>query len=202
MEAQAAFWDQQAASFDDEPDHGVRDLRVRAAWTALLVGLLPQDPSRIVDLGCGTGSLSVLMAQLGHELTGIDFSSSMIEIACQKARAASVEVDFRVADASDPPLAACNFDVVLARHVLWALPDPAAGLRRWIDLLTPTGRLVLIEGRWSTGAGLTASETLDLLRVQGLDARATPLNDAAYWARAIDDERYVVSSPPLAMTSK
>jgi ubiquinone/menaquinone biosynthesis C-methylase UbiE len=51
---------------------------------------------------------------------------------------------FTVADATDPPLAAGSFDVVLSRHVLWAMPDPAVALRNWTELLAPTGMLILI----------------------------------------------------------
>jgi hypothetical protein len=47
-----------------------------------------------------------------------------------------------------PPWPNHAFDVVLARHVVWALPDAALGLDRWIDLLKTGGRLVLVEGRW------------------------------------------------------
>lgn len=54
-------------------------------------------------------------------------------------------------------------DVVLCRHVLWALPDPAAVLRRWVDPLRPGGRLVLIEGRWHTDAGIAAEAAVALV---------------------------------------
>ena len=36
-------------------------------------------------------------------------------------------------------------------------------LQRWLNLLAPNGRLILIEGRWSTGAGLRASECRSLV---------------------------------------
>lgn len=57
-----AYWDRQAATFDEDPDHGLRDPLVREAWTSLLLPLLPPAPASVVDLGCGTGSLSVLLA--------------------------------------------------------------------------------------------------------------------------------------------
>jgi 2-polyprenyl-3-methyl-5-hydroxy-6-metoxy-1,4-benzoquinol methylase len=72
MSNDAAIWDQQAATFDDEPDHGLRDPAVRDAWIALLTPVLPDPPASIVDLGCGTGSLSVLLAQAGHHVHGLD----------------------------------------------------------------------------------------------------------------------------------
>jgi 2-polyprenyl-3-methyl-5-hydroxy-6-metoxy-1,4-benzoquinol methylase len=82
------LWDASAATFDDEADHGLRDPDVRAAWTALLLPLMPDPPARILDLGCGTGSLAVLLAQAGHEVTGIDASMQMLALARAKAATA------------------------------------------------------------------------------------------------------------------
>ncbi|MYQ98083.1 MULTISPECIES: SAM-dependent methyltransferase [unclassified Streptomyces] len=56
-------WDARAAGFDEEPDHGLRDPAVRAAWAARLRSWLPGHLADVLDLGCGTGSLSLLAAQ-------------------------------------------------------------------------------------------------------------------------------------------
>jgi SAM-dependent methyltransferase len=188
------FWDEQAATFDDEPDHGLRDAGVRAAWAALLLPLMPADPSEVVDLGCGTGTLSVLLAEAGHHVRGVDLAPRMVSAATAKARSAGVVAEFVRGDASRPPCAPASADVVLARHVLWALPDPAAALRTWVSLLRPDGRLVLVEGHWSTGSGLTAAECEALVRTVREEAVVTPLTDPALWGREIDDERYLVVS--------
>ena len=58
------IWDLEAASFDDEPDHGLADPETRAAWRELLLGVLPEPPARIADLGCGTGTLTRLHVNL------------------------------------------------------------------------------------------------------------------------------------------
>lgn len=60
------YWDQQVATFDEEPDHGLADPPVRLAWSQLLRRLLPSPSADIIDLGCGTGSLSVLLAEQGR----------------------------------------------------------------------------------------------------------------------------------------
>jgi hypothetical protein len=74
------------------------------------------------------------------------------------------------------------------------MPSPAAALRRWIDLLAPRGRLVLVEGSWSTGAGLTAEETRVLVEATGRQATVRHLPDPVLWGREIADERYLVVS--------
>jgi SAM-dependent methyltransferase len=148
-------------------------------------------PSRVADLGCGTGTLSLLLAEDGHAVDGIDFSPEMVRRAVAKA-GTFPGVRFAVGDASEPDLPAATYDVVLCRHVLWALPSPADALARWADLLAPDGRMVLVEGSWSTGAGLTGEETVALVVGAGLAATLRPLPDEAYWGGRIDDERYVV----------
>lgn len=186
------FWDRHAATFDDEPDHGLRDPLVRAAWARLLLPLVP-TASSVVDLGCGTGSLSVLLAEAGHEVHGLDLSSRMVEAARAKASMAGVAAEFVVGDAALPPWASA-FDVVLARHVLWALPDPAAALAAWVSLLRPGGVLLLVEGRWSTGAGLTSAQTRSLVLGVRAEAEVTALTSEDLWGRPIGDERYLVVS--------
>lgn len=186
------LWDAEAASFDDQPDHGLRDPAVRGAWSDLLLPLLPPAPAAVVDLGCGTGSLAVLLARAGHVVHGVDFSPGMLAVAREKA--AGAEVDFRVGDAADPPCPAGAYDVVLVRHVLWAMADPAAALGVWVRLLKPGGRLVLIEGRWFTGAGIAAGECERLVLAHRNEATVSRLDDPALWGGPIEDERYVLVS--------
>lgn len=190
----ADHWDREAATFDDAPDHGLRDPRVRAAWRELLTPLLPPAPAAIADLGCGTGSLTLLLAEAGHALTGLDLAPAMVRIARSKAAAARQVADLVVGDAAMPPWADDSFDVVLCRHVLWAIDDPAATLDEWFRILRPGGHLLLIEGRWSTGAGMPATTVVELLAAGGRSATVTQLEDPALWGRAITDERYLVVS--------
>jgi 2-polyprenyl-3-methyl-5-hydroxy-6-metoxy-1,4-benzoquinol methylase len=83
-------WDSEAACFDDQPDHGLSDARVRTAWRALLQDALPAPPARVLDVGCGTGSVAVLLAELGFTVQGIDLSPRMLEQAAAKARRVGV----------------------------------------------------------------------------------------------------------------
>jgi len=188
------YLDSEAAVFDAAPDHGLQDPAVRDAWAALLLPLLPPGPARVADLGCGTGTLTVLMAQAGHLVSGLDFAPRMVALAREKIAAAGVVADVVVGDASSPPWQAGSFDVVLTRHVLWAMPDPEAALTGWIGLLGPGGRLILIEGRWSSGVGLASAEVAEFVLRHRLEIEVTRLDDPALWGTPINDERYVITS--------
>jgi ubiquinone/menaquinone biosynthesis C-methylase UbiE len=191
---ETSYWDSQAATFDHEPDHGLLDPRVRQAWRRLLLAELPPAPAAIADLGCGTGTLSVLLAAEGYAVTGLDFAPAMVRAARAKARAAGVSARFELSDAAAPSLPAASFDVVLARHVLWAMPDTGDALEAWLRLLLPGGLLVLVEGRWYTGGGLTAEEAGRAVLRQRSDASITVLSDPALWGGPVTDERYLLVS--------
>ncbi|MEU9284768.1 class I SAM-dependent methyltransferase [Streptomyces sp. NPDC048275] len=186
-------WDAEAATFDDEPDHGLRDTAVREAWAARLRAWLPEAPSDVLDLGCGTGSLSLLASERGHRVTGIDFSPRMVDLA--RAKLAGRDAVFLVGDATAPSVGEQRFDVLLVRHVLWALPDPERVLRHWCGLLRPGGRLVLVEGVWGTVSpvGIPVDRLTALLRPFVSDLRVERLSDdARLWGREVADERYAV----------
>jgi SAM-dependent methyltransferase len=189
-----AFWDSQAATFDDVADHGLRDPLARDAWRRLLLAHLPQAPAAIADIGCGTGSLSVLLAAAGYAVTGLDFAPAMIKAARAKARAQDVNARFVLSDAAAPALPPRSFDAVLARHVLWAMPDIDQALAGWLRLLLPDGSLVLVEGRWSTGAGLTTAEAGRAVLRHRTDAVITALDDPVLWGGPVSDERYLLVS--------
>ncbi|MFG2817577.1 class I SAM-dependent methyltransferase [Streptomyces sp. NPDC048410] len=186
-------WDAQAPVFDDEPDHGLRAPEIRSAWADRLRGWLPGQPSDVLDLGCGTGSLALLATEQGHRVTGVDASPAMVE----RARAKLAGRDARVlrGDAAVPPVVAQGYDVILVRHVLWTLPDPAEVLRHWRTLLRPGGRFVLVEGVWGTvtPAGIPVDRLTGLLAPLAGRIRVEPLSDdPLLWGKSVSDERYAV----------
>ncbi|MCG7207640.1 class I SAM-dependent methyltransferase [Streptomyces arenae] len=191
--AASVDWDAEAARFDEEPDHGLGAPEVRAAWAERLRTWLPGRPADILDLGCGTGSLSLLAAEQGHRVTGVDSSPEMVARA--RTKLAGRDAVFLLGDAAIPPVGERLFDAVLVRHVLWALPDPARVLRHWRALLRPGGRFVLVEGVWGTvtPVGLPADRLTALLAPLTADVRLERLSEAAVlWGKEVSDERYAV----------
>jgi ubiquinone/menaquinone biosynthesis C-methylase UbiE len=140
------FWDQDAQTYDQSPSHAATDPVEAAAWRAVLRRHLPHPPARVLDVGAGTGAMSLLTASMGYRVTALDLSPGMLERARHKAAAIGVPLDTIVAPATEPPLG--RFDAVVERHVLWTAPEPAAALRAW-RAAAPEGRLVVFEGIFS-----------------------------------------------------
>jgi ubiquinone/menaquinone biosynthesis C-methylase UbiE len=187
------LWNAEASSFDKEADHGLHDPHVRAAWTRLLRASFPTNNLNILDIGCGTGSISVVLAELGHMVTGIDLSPAMIAQAEAKAGAVNHTIRFHVMDAAFPQLAPQQFDAIVCRHLLWTLPEIDQVLQRWLRLLRPGGRLLLIEGFWYMNAGLHAQQILDALPEPVIHVSVETLSDQVdLWGRVVNDERYAI----------
>lgn len=142
------YWDEDAATYDDAPQHRPRDPLVQAAWTSVLARLLPPAPASVLDCGAGTGFLSLVAARLGHRVTALDLSEGMLERLTRAAEAEHLVVEVHTGTADEPPPGPPGgFDAVMERHLLWTVPDPAGTLAAW-RRAAPRGRLVLVESLW------------------------------------------------------
>jgi ubiquinone/menaquinone biosynthesis C-methylase UbiE len=117
----------------------------------------PIGPSdRILDLGCGTGSIArVLRERLGGaaSIAGVDVSAAMIEAA----RSIAPELEFLQVNAVALPFADGSFDLVLCQDLLRLGPDLLAALCQVRRILSAGGRL--IASTWSLD-GLALDEVL------------------------------------------
>jgi ubiquinone/menaquinone biosynthesis C-methylase UbiE len=142
----AAHWDRRAAHFDEDLGHSIRTAAERAAWDRILDLTLPAaDALEALDIGCGTGFLSLELAFLGHRVTGVDFAPSMIAQARKKAAERHAVIRYEEADAELLPFAAASFDIAVSRHLLWTLPHPERAMDEWIRVLRPGGRLIVVD---------------------------------------------------------
>lgn len=144
-----SYWDVDAHSYDRDASHHPRSAVELAAWRAAFLRLLPPPPARILDVGAGTGFLTLNLVRLGYHVTALDLAPSMLTELRRKADAAGADIEVVEGPADQPPSGA--FDAVVERHVVWTLPDPAAALSAWRQA-APAGRLVLFEGLWGQGA--------------------------------------------------
>lgn len=124
----------------------MRDEQLRRLTLSLL---RPEPAERVLDLGCGTGSLAVRLKQEHPRATvvGYDIDPAALAIAEHKAQEAKVSVMWRRGPAADPAFPDQSFDLVASSLLLHHLlpSGKRAALAAALRLLKPGGRLVLVD---------------------------------------------------------
>ncbi len=115
------------------------------AWGRSLQEEFGAEKLRILDVGCGNGSLSLLFAEMGHDVVGIDISKEMLSVAKKKAKEREIDPDLRIGDAESLDFDDDSFDSVVSRIVLWTLPNPETAIAEWMRVLKPGGRVYTFE---------------------------------------------------------
>jgi SAM-dependent methyltransferase len=103
-------------------------------------------PRLVLDVGCGTGEITERLAAMfpGASLVGVDLEESHLERARARCSRFGRRIRFQRSDALALPFAGGEFDLVVNRHMLQAVPDPARAVREMARVTSPGGRLHLI----------------------------------------------------------
>lgn len=142
-----AYWSQRAESFDSQAGHEIFSEGERAAWHRLISRHLgPGDRRRALDLASGTGVVSHLLDDLGFDVTGMDWAEPMLELARSKARLRDRNIRFMIGDAESTMEPDNSYEVITNRHLVWTLVDPEAAFAEWFRVLSPGGKLLLVDG--------------------------------------------------------
>jgi SAM-dependent methyltransferase len=152
---QRLFWSLQSRTWDDVLQRPA-DRRLVTDVVRWLDGAGRNGEERVLDLGCGTGTYSVALAERGFNVVGLDFAPGMLRRARAKARAAgwtgndrpkgrSGGMALERADFNRPlPFADATFDAALSVYTLHCAADPGVFLAEVRRVLKPSGRLVLV----------------------------------------------------------
>jgi len=122
------------------------------------------DGQKILDLGCGAGPYSCILASRGARVTGLDLSEAMISLAGKKALDAGLSIDFRVADIRDPlPFASEELDLVFSATALHYVDDLTAFMSEVSRVIAAGGRFLasLLHPMSTASFPLAGAESLE-----------------------------------------
>lgn len=125
--AQSDYWNGPAGQkWVRDSDRLDAMLRPFAVATMNAVELTPG--ARAIDIGCGAGALSLMLARAGARVTGADISVPLVQLARQRADAEGLRVDFEIADAASwRPAEPAQF--AFSRFGVMFFADPVAAFR-------------------------------------------------------------------------
>ena len=140
MSKTAAFWDKLARRYAERP---ISNMEAYEQTLERVRAYLAKDQS-VLELGCGTGSTALLLADQVAQYQACDISSEMITIANEKlAQSGQDNLNFVTADLSDDSLdERAPYDALLAFNVIHLFEDTPQALDRINDLIKPDGLLI------------------------------------------------------------
>lgn len=141
------YWDRRSAGFSDAvmeeySERGEELYRTIADATGIGEG------SRVLDVGCGPGLLSIVMSEHGANVIGIDYSDKMIAQARRNVESKGLPAEFMRMDAQNMDFDDCTFDAVVSRDVLWNLPEPEKAYSEMFRVLRPGCRGFVTDGNY------------------------------------------------------
>ncbi len=172
-----------AETYEDKRFSGGGRLIDRREKRAVLDAVAPFNDERVLEVACGTGRFSVMLAERGANVTGIDISGAMLGQARQKARAAGVAdtVEFMRGDAARLPFPDDAFDVTFAVRFFHLADTPATFLSEMRRITSDEILFDTFKARsarslytWLLPMGsrlYTDTEVHDLLEDAGLELR-------------------------------
>jgi len=135
------FWDSYAKKYDN-----FIAKRVSRSYSRLLQKLRTdaKNCGELLEIGTGTGLLSLELRDIVSNITAIDISPEMIAIARSKAEVSqTANIDFQVGDSCDLDFENDSFDMVIASNVLHLLHEPELAVKEIKRVLKEDGQAVL-----------------------------------------------------------
>lgn len=144
---QEVDWDQRYIQSDTPWDSGVPSQHLKSFLAESKV-----KPGRVLELGCGTGTNAIFLAQSGFDVTAVDLSSAALELAREKAAQAKVKINFVEADVTAMPNLGGPFPFIFDRgtyHVVRKINLP--GFQSMLaNMVEPSGFYLVLAGNANT----------------------------------------------------
>ena len=107
---------------------------------------------RVLDLGCGTGTVALMAARAGAVTLAVDPASRLLEVARAQTMDERLDIEFLSGEAASLPLPDGAVDAVLSNFAVIFCPDPVAAAKEMVRVLAPNGRIIFTA--WLPGGAV------------------------------------------------
>lgn len=153
-----SYWDVRSTSYSKGVNGELADNR-HDMWRKALSETIgahisaARDEGRVakaLDIGCGPGFFSILLAEQGASVDAVDSSEEMLARARENVgcNAPDAQVAYHESDFTMLPFEDDRFDVAVCRNVTWLMRAPESAYAEWLRVLRPGGKLVVFDANW------------------------------------------------------
>lgn len=144
------YWTNRAEGYS-QVNQGELHSEQKHKWQQTLLQYIPFKANKnikILDIGTGPGFFAIILAQLGFDITAIDYTKQMLLEAKQNAGKLSEQIDFQQMDAQNLNFPDKKFDVIVTRNLTWNLENPQQAYSEWYRVLKKDGVLLNFDANW------------------------------------------------------
>lgn len=142
------YWTKRSTSYSEGNNRELQSNK-KDIWTeVILENVEKQGKLKILDVGCGPGEFSILMAKECHDVVGVDLTEAMLDEARKNAQKYNVYVDFRQMDIQNLSFPDNTFDLIISRNVTWNLQNVESFYKGCSRVLKDDGRLIYFDANY------------------------------------------------------
>ena len=148
------YWTRRAPSYSDVNQEELGGSQ-HSVWSRVIdqriqshFGNRSRDQIRLLDVGTGPGFFAIILAELGYQVTAVDYTEAMLNQARKNAGPLASIIDFRRMDAEQLTFPDAPFDANVPGNLTWNLPSPAKAYSQWTRVLKENGLLLNFDANW------------------------------------------------------
>lgn len=150
-----------------DPDYRKRFDAMKRSIPALVRGVMPPVVKFSLDLGCGTGWLTVALGEDSYTV-GVDLELELLKMAHERGKSRQIDVDFVLASGSSLPFKKDIFDFVVCYYVLEHINNVDSALTEIVRILSSVGRIfVAVPSKMRIALGLSPPHARSYQRLFG-----------------------------------
>ncbi len=153
-EENIAYWTNRAPSYSEVNQDELRT-RQHKVWGKALDERIQvhfkgksRENIRVLDVGTGPGFFAIILAELGYNVTAVDYTEAMLDEARKNAGALTEKINFKRMNAEELAFSDGSFDVVVSRNLTWNLPHPDKAYSQWGRVLKKGGLIMNFDANW------------------------------------------------------